>query len=236
MPAESIRHAETRRAETRRAPHHPATARSGVRGRSGRALLDIAITGPGSREITQLLEGAPSIRTAAWLGTLPPPGVAHVIVVGLEPGQSAPDFGAYGGGQAILVVFAQRPPDADVLVVLRAGALGALVRGEFTRADLLAAVAGARHGEAHLSPSIATIVVHELRARQSMSTRPTAFVLNTLSPSERRLFDALASGASNLAIADTLKLAPQTVRNRVSALYSRLGVRSRAEAIALRFG
>ncbi|ADI13788.1 PAS domain S-box protein [Truepera radiovictrix] len=55
--------------------------------------------------------------------------------------------------------------------------------------------------------------------------------LVTLSKRERQVLERLARGKSNEAIAAELGLATQTVRNYISAVYDKLGVRSRAEAV-----
>jgi DNA-binding NarL/FixJ family response regulator len=201
-------------------------ARAG-RARIGDRLVDVAVTGPGSRDIVALLEGAPTIRTAAWLERLPPPGIADVVVLTAEPGTERPDLGIYGGSQPIVVVFIRRPADSDVMALLRAGAL---VHGEFTRVDLIAAVNGARRGDAYLSPTVATAAVHYIRRPLQLASDPGR--TSTLSGSDCELLDLLATGASNLAIARHLGVATQTVRNRVSVVYGKLGVHSRAEAVA----
>ena len=48
---------------------------------------------------------------------------------------------------------------------------------------------------------------------------------------ERRILDLLAGGLSNVAIATRLGLAPKTVANNVSSIFSKLQVRDRSEAI-----
>lgn len=55
--------------------------------------------------------------------------------------------------------------------------------------------------------------------------------LDLLSTRERQVLEGLASGKNNEAIARELNLRPQTVRNYVATIYSKLGVNSRAEAI-----
>ena len=55
-----------------------------------------------------------------------------------------------------------------------------------------------------------------------------------LTPRDEDLLRLLVHGYSNREIAETLFLGPQTVRNYVSSLYDKLGVRNRAEA--MRFG
>lgn len=52
-----------------------------------------------------------------------------------------------------------------------------------------------------------------------------------LSPRERQVLQGVARGLSNDAIAAELSIATQTVRNYISAIYDKLEVRSRAEAI-----
>jgi DNA-binding NarL/FixJ family response regulator len=54
-----------------------------------------------------------------------------------------------------------------------------------------------------------------------------------LTPRELDVLKLLAQGASNEAIAAELVVAPKTVRNYVSRIYSKLAVDRRAEAIVL---
>ena len=55
--------------------------------------------------------------------------------------------------------------------------------------------------------------------------------LDLLSARERQALEQLASGKSNEQIARELGIAPQTVRNYISTIYNKIGVRSRAEAV-----
>ena len=52
-----------------------------------------------------------------------------------------------------------------------------------------------------------------------------------LTPREREILDRIARGQNNGAIAAQLGLAPKTVGNHVSAIFAKLRVASRAEAI-----
>ena len=52
-----------------------------------------------------------------------------------------------------------------------------------------------------------------------------------LTPREREILDRIARGQSNGAIAAELGLSPKTVGNHVSAIFAKLRVASRAEAI-----
>lgn len=58
-------------------------------------------------------------------------------------------------------------------------------------------------------------------------------VARGLTPAEAEVLDLVAQGLGNRAIADRLGKSPKTVRNQVSVVLSKLGVRSRAEAIVL---
>ena len=57
--------------------------------------------------------------------------------------------------------------------------------------------------------------------------------LKTLTRREREIFALIATGHDNDEIADELDLALQTVRNQVSTIYSKLGVKDRFEIIKL---
>lgn len=52
-----------------------------------------------------------------------------------------------------------------------------------------------------------------------------------LTAREREVLEQVARGLSNQEIADYLGISPKTVRNQVSALFDKLGVSSRAQAI-----
>jgi DNA-binding NarL/FixJ family response regulator len=54
---------------------------------------------------------------------------------------------------------------------------------------------------------------------------------NTLTRRERQILQEIARGLDNQAIAETLSLAEQTVRNYASTIYDKLGVASRVEAL-----
>lgn len=60
---------------------------------------------------------------------------------------------------------------------------------------------------------------------------PAAMDDSALTPSEREVLALLAQGLDNRTIAQRLGKAEKTVRNQVSAVFDKLGVRTRAEAI-----
>ena len=52
-----------------------------------------------------------------------------------------------------------------------------------------------------------------------------------ITPREREILDALLSAASNRAIAERLGICEQSVKNRLTGLYKKLGVGNRVEMI-----
>jgi two-component system response regulator DesR len=54
---------------------------------------------------------------------------------------------------------------------------------------------------------------------------------NALSEREREILELIATGATNREIAERLFLSPHTVKEHTSALYRKLGVRNRAQAV-----
>jgi DNA-binding NarL/FixJ family response regulator len=66
------------------------------------------------------------------------------------------------------------------------------------------------------------------------STGPSVLSLpDQLTPREREVLDVLARGLDNSEIAARLKISEKTIRNHVSTIFSKLGVTSRAQAVAL---
>lgn len=64
-------------------------------------------------------------------------------------------------------------------------------------------------------------------------TEPTSQLFPELTPRERDVLAEIARGANNEEIAEALHVTPKTVRNYVSAIYDKLGVRDRARAVVL---
>jgi DNA-binding NarL/FixJ family response regulator len=56
--------------------------------------------------------------------------------------------------------------------------------------------------------------------------------LSQLTPRERDIVEAVASGESNRAVAERLQMAEPTVKHHLTRIFEKLGVASRAELIA----
>jgi DNA-binding NarL/FixJ family response regulator len=124
---------------------------------------------------------------------------------------------------AVLVLTMFRE-DALVAEAMRAGARGYLLKtaDQFEIERALHAVAA---GQVIFSGDVA----HGMLRR--IGDRAATAVLAGLSVRERQVLDLLADGASNAAIAGRLYLSQKTVANHLSAIFQKLGVSSRGEAI-----
>ena len=59
-----------------------------------------------------------------------------------------------------------------------------------------------------------------------------AIHLDQLTPREREILEIMAQGLDNDSIATRLRISEKTVRNHVSTIFAKLGVSSRAQAVA----
>jgi DNA-binding NarL/FixJ family response regulator len=120
--------------------------------------------------------------------------------------------------------------DEDVFAALRAGALGYLLK-DVSGDRLVEAVLAAARGESVLQPSVAAKVVARVARMADDVPRPRPQPLvDPLTEREVEVLRLLAEGASNREIAAALYLAEGTVKNHVTAVLAKLGVRDRTQA------
>lgn len=121
---------------------------------------------------------------------------------------------------------------------IRNGACGYLVHGTFSPEELARAVQDAMSGSHPLSPSAAGAVLDVVRHGPGPGADPAppdpvaARVAMGLSSREAEVLELIASGESNGDIAASLFLSEKTVKNHVNRIYTKLGVSSRAAAVA----
>jgi DNA-binding NarL/FixJ family response regulator len=120
--------------------------------------------------------------------------------------------------------------DETVTAALRAGAHGYLVHGTHTPEELVDAVRRVHAGEVVLGATAASAVVAALREAPRVVDVAATFGVTRR---EAEVLDRLANGRSNAEIAEELYLSPKTVKNHLHNAYAKLGVATRAEAIAL---
>jgi DNA-binding NarL/FixJ family response regulator len=130
-----------------------------------------------------------------------------------------------------ILVLTAYDDDAYVTGLLSAGATGYLLKEEALD-TLVAAIRAVARGESWLSQRIAGRL-----ARKAVAPARAAEA-EPLTPREREVLRLLALGLSNDEIAERLFITKRTVQNHVSAIYGKLGLDSRAEAVlyAIRHG
>ena len=149
------------------------------------------------------------------------------VVAGARWGQ--PD------GQVMFVLILTTYADDEWLFdAIRSGASGYLLKDR-PRAELVEAIKGTVAGEAYLDPTVAGKVLANVAQTPPPKSRPARV---SLSPREAEILELLALGLSNADISQRLFLSEGTVRNYMSALFSKLGVSDRTQAVvvALREG
>ncbi|MGG2461194.1 response regulator transcription factor [Streptomyces sp. RGM 3693] len=120
--------------------------------------------------------------------------------------------------------------DEALFDAIMAGAAGYVLK-QIDGTALVHAVRTVAAGQSMLDPRTATRVMERLRGPsrdQAAEAEPSE--LDRLSPREREVLDLIGEGLTNRQIADRLFLAEKTVKNRVSAILSKLGVGRRVQA------
>lgn len=117
--------------------------------------------------------------------------------------------------------------DEYVFALLEAGAAGYLLK-DVTGQELVNAIRAVHRGDSVLHPTITRKVVEEFRDRGKPSEiKPE----HLLSEGEMAVLKAVARGLSNKDIATQLYLSPRTVEARLTAIFGKLSVSSRTEAV-----
>ena len=119
---------------------------------------------------------------------------------------------------------------------IRNGAAGYLVHGRFEPDELEARIRAVAGGEMVLSPSVTPAVFDALRRAPGPDNDAPEDGLGALTAREREVLNLLARGLSNRDIAEQLVITNKTVKNHLSRIYEKIGVHSRAEAVALWLG
>jgi DNA-binding NarL/FixJ family response regulator len=115
--------------------------------------------------------------------------------------------------------------DDSVFLALRAGARGYVLK-DADEEELTGAVRAVARGEAIFSQTVAGRVLAFFA-----KPRETPKVFPALTDREREILGLIAQGRPNPAIARELFLSPKTVANYVSAIFAKLQVADRAEAM-----
>lgn len=127
-----------------------------------------------------------------------------------------------------LVVLVDPGAGIDVADIVRAGAIGMLLRGA-GEGQLIAAVTAALNGRGWVAPEVAGAMMQALsKAMTQGDARPVA---GGLSVRELDVLRLVAEGLSNRDVAARLHISENTVKNHMRAVHEKLGVTSRTEAV-----
>lgn len=121
----------------------------------------------------------------------------------------------------VLTTFAE---DKYISEALKYGAMGYLLKGTPSE-ELVHAIHAAAKGYLHVGPGLARSVMAQLPTMQSPPVE-----LQELTSREREILKCIASGASNREIGKQLSIAEKTVKNHITSIFGRLGVRDRTQA------
>jgi len=118
--------------------------------------------------------------------------------------------------------------DATVFTAMKAGAQGYLLK-ESEQDDIVRAVQAVVAGEAIFGPGVAARVLGYFT--EPPPAVAAEYPFPELTDRERQVLELLAQGRSNADIAAELFLSPKTVSNQLTAIFAKLQVASRGEAI-----
>jgi len=143
-------------------------------------------------------------------------------------------------------IIKQRFPSVKVLILttygdddwlfdaIRSGADGFLLK-DIPHDELFSAIRGTVAGDTHIDPKVARKLFDRAAQRTPV---PNTQLLSILNEREIEILRLISRGYTNTEIAETIHLSEGTVRNYVSALFSKLDVSDRTQAalLGLRYG
>ncbi|MEV7604139.1 response regulator transcription factor [Paenarthrobacter sp. NPDC089322] len=119
-----------------------------------------------------------------------------------------------------VIVFTTYDSDADIVRAVDAGAMGYLLK-DAAPEEIFAAVRGAVQGKSVMSAPVASRLFQQLRNPDEI-----------LTPREAELLSLLTQGLSNRDLGKRLFISEATVKTHLAHIYAKLGVETRAAAIA----
>jgi DNA-binding NarL/FixJ family response regulator len=122
--------------------------------------------------------------------------------------------------------------------MLRGGARGYLVHGEFDPPELLRAVRAVASGSGWLSPAVASVTISALREQaveqHTVTDRHDQLRRERegygLTAREQGVLELICAGHSNAAVGRRLLITEKTVKNHLNHIFTKLGVTNRTEA------
>ena len=198
-------------------------------------LPDIEVAGQAS-------DGIEAVRLAAELA--PDVVLMDLRMPGLDGAAATERVLAQNRDVGVLVLTTYAD-DASIVSALKAGARGYLTK-DAGRAELAAAVRAVASGQTTLAPEVGAKLIGSFTGSAPLPEVPGdagvpdgAGLLArfpTLTPREGEVLAEIARGRSNPEIAQQFFVSVATVKTHVNSLFAKLGVQTRAQAIALAVG
>ena len=117
----------------------------------------------------------------------------------------------------------------EIVKAIRAGAHGYVTKSSSID-DVVRAIEAVFDGGSWIDPAIAPLVMSEYR-KLTWPTTPSDELNRDLSTRDVELLKLLAAGLNNRQISESTGLAESTVKNNLSSLFRKLGVRDRTQAV-----
>jgi DNA-binding NarL/FixJ family response regulator len=129
-----------------------------------------------------------------------------------------------------VIVLTTFDDDDYIFDALRTGAVGYLLK-DVASSRLVEAIRATARGESILEPSVAAKVIAEFtRVSSLVPSKQMEKLVEPLSDRELEILGLIVRGASNKEIASQLYIAEGTVKNHITHILGKLGVRDRTQA------
>ena len=184
-------------------------------------------TEPGFELVGEAVDGLEAVRLA---GELHPDLILMDLRMPGMDGLAAIERLRQGQPQIVVVILTTYNEDELLLKGLRLGAKGYLLK-DTGRETLFHAIRAAARGEMLLSPDVIGRLLAKIEPGvQSASSEKEAFYLSVR---EQEVLACVARGERSKEVALHLGISERTVKAHLASIYSKLGVDSRAAAIAI---
>jgi DNA-binding NarL/FixJ family response regulator len=129
-----------------------------------------------------------------------------------------------------VIVLTTFDDDESIFDGLRAGAVGYLLK-DVASEKLFEAIRASSRGEYFMLPSVTAKVMAEFSRLSQAKPKVDEQLIDALSAREVEILELIGQGDSNKQIAEKLFIAEGTVKNHVTNILSKLGVKDRAQAV-----
>jgi DNA-binding NarL/FixJ family response regulator len=189
------------------------------------AQSDISVVG-------EAADGREAVRLAE--STRPDVVVMDIRMPGMDGIEATRRILAKPGMDALRVlVLTTFDVDEYVYDALAVGASGFLLK-DATAEDLVSAVRVVARGDALLAPQVTGRLIREF-TRQHRNRPRAPRAMETLTARETEVLVLIAGGLSNAEIAARLVVSEHTVKTHTARIFSKLGLRDRAQAVMLAY-